>query len=332
MPCGNIAAFLVSKFRTNATARACPVLKCRFRPIRWARARPGNFVFVRDFALGRALIRSDGDEMTAEEEYEDEYSEYDEYDDEDEGGLSGFSVLMIGIVMLTAFAATTYVFYKQGMKEGERRAGVETPYVAADPEPIKIETADAGEDVADREVYDVFDGEDPAPVTVIDEAPEEPVDRTPEDPIGALAADAADISEDVEDRIASLAEEDASALDEPASSAPVETARATEPTPVNAVPDPTPATTSAVNALAGSHVVQVGAFRSNDEAVATWNRMQSRLGNVIGAKTYDVERADLGERGVYHRLRIGPFSSSEAANTYCATLKENGQDCLPKGI
>lgn len=275
--------------------------------------------------------------MTAEAEYEDEYSEYDEYEeDEDEGGLSGLMVLMIGIGMLAAFAATTYVFYKQGMKEGERRAGIETPYVAADPEPIKIETAEAGETVADREVYDVFDGEEPAPVTVIAEGPEEPVSRTLDDPIGTLAAGATeltdDVADDVKDRLASLEEEDAAVLNDPTPT-PVETARATEPTPASTTPvNARSVVRAGTDALSGSHVVQVGAFRSNEEATAQWNRMQSRLGTVIGAKTFDIEQADLGDRGVYHRLRIGPFSSSDAANSYCSTLKENGQDCLPKGL
>jgi len=45
-----------------------------------------------------------------------------------------------------------------------------------------------------------------------------------------------------------------------------------------------------------------------------------------------VETADLGDRGVYHRLRVGPFASSDAAKTYCEGLKERGQDCLIKGL
>ncbi len=266
---------------------------------------------------------------TADDNYEDEYSEYDALDDdEDEGGLSGFSVLMIGLVMFGAFAATTYVFYQKGIKQGERRAGIETPYVAADPEPIKIETADAGASVEDREVYDVFDGEEPAPVTVIDEAPEEPVDRNPEDTIGELTAEIADDAETV---IANLEEEDAAAFDQAPAPEP-EPVAVTEPTPVNAIPAETAPAVSLRSAVSGSHVVQVGAFRSNDEALAKWSSMQSKIGGVIGDKSFDIEEADLGARGVYHRLRIGPFSSSDAANAYCASLKQNGQDCLPKRL
>lgn len=286
---------------------------------------------LKDTARDPATDEKHGDDMTTEDDnYEDEYSDYDGMDeDDDEGGLSGFSVLMIGLVMFGAFAATTYVFYQKGIKQGERLAGVETPYVAADPEPIKIETADAGAAVEDREVYDVFDGEEPAPVTVIDEAPEEPVDRNSDDTIGELAADVADEAEAV---VANLEEEDAEVLDAMPAPEP-EPVAVTEPTPVNATPAVTPRpAASSGSAVSGSHVVQVGAFRSNDEALAMWSSMQSKLGTVLGDKTFHIEEADLGAKGIYHRLRIGPFTSSDAASTYCASLKQNGQDCLPKKI
>ena len=266
---------------------------------------------------------------TADEHYDDDFADYDGMDDDDdEGGLSGFSVLMIGLIMFAAFAATTYVFYQKGIKQGERRAGIETPYVAADPEPIKIETADAGAAVEDREVYDALDGGEPAPVTVIDQAPEEPLDRTADDTIAALTAD---VEEETDALIANLEEEDAAAFDSEPAIEP-EPIPVTEPTPARVTaPDPTPVISSR-SAVSGSHVVQVGAFRSNDEALAKWSSMQSKLSGVIGDKSFDIEEADLGARGVYHRLRIGPFANSDAASAYCATLKQNGQDCLPKKL
>ena len=271
----------------------------------------------------------------ADDTYEDEYSEYDEFDDDGEGGLSGFSVLVIGLVMLGAFVAITGIAYQQGIKRGENNG---TPYVAADPEPIKIESADTSEPVDDREVYDVFDGEDDETPTILAEGPEEPVDRDSNDPIASIAAGATEVSEDVvdevNDRIASIAEEDASALNNDASDDnDPEPVAATEPTPVSTAPvDTRPIVRTATEALSGSHVVQVGAFRSDAEAKAQWGRMQSRLGDYLDGKSFDVEAADLGDRGVYHRLRIGPFSSSDAAKDYCTGLKERGQDCLIKGV
>ena len=82
--------------------------------------------------------------------------------------------------------------------------------------------------------------------------------------------------------------------------------------------------------MSGSHLVQVGAFRSEEEAGAQWAKLQGKLGDFLSGKDDDVERADLGDKGVYYRLRIGPFASSDDAKTFCAGLKDRGTDCLIK--
>lgn len=274
-----------------------------------------------------------------DENYDEDYQEYDEFDDDEDRGLSGFAVLIMGIVMIGAFVSVVWIAYNQGMKVGRDGAAVETPYVAADPEPIKIESADSGETAPGREVYDALDGAAEEPVTTLAEGPEEPVDRTVDDTIGALAAEAEqaaeDVSDEVSDRLASLQEEDAAVLGSDASTdnRPVEAA--TAPSTVSVKPAVPPASGNTASSTApsvsgGTHVVQVGAFRSNAEAMAQWGRMQTKLGDFLNDKGPDIERADLGDRGVYHRLRVGPFASSDAAKTYCAGLKERGQDCLTK--
>lgn len=274
-------------------------------------------------------------EQTTDEPYEEEeYQEYDEFDDDDEDrGLSGFAVLIMGIVMIGAFVSVVWIAYKQGMKVGGESA-VETPYVAADPDPIKIETADNTATVEDREVYDALDGENDAPVATLADGPEEPVDRTSEYTIGSIAAEAeaaaADMNDEVEDRLADLEAQDAAVLDDEEVVVPPADDTAPETTSVAANVRPASRGATSAGALSGTHVVQVGAFRSNDEAMAQWGRIQNNLGDYLDGKSPDVERADLGDRGVYHRLRIGPFSSADDAKTYCAGLKERGQDCLIK--
>jgi len=259
---------------------------------------------------------------------EEEYSEYDEFDEDDERGLSGFSVLVIGLVMIGAFISVVWIAYQQGLKHNA--AGADTPYVAAEPEPIKIETAENSEPVEDREVYDVFDGENEDSATVLAEGPEEPVDRNADDPIASIAAGAETANDALNDRLASLAEEDAEVLEVPEPPAEDPPARATTPTAASVIPANDPATSG--SALSGTHVVQVGAFRSDEEATAQWARIQSRLGAYVDGKSYDIERAEVADKGIYHRLRIGPFRSADDAKTYCAGLKERGQDCLIKSL
>ncbi|MEM9169014.1 MAG: SPOR domain-containing protein [Pseudomonadota bacterium] len=325
-----------------------------------------------------------------DEEFDDVDDDFDEFDDEDEeGGLSGFVVLLMGIVMLGAFASVVWIAYNQG----EKRRGAETPYVAADPEPVKIETADAGAGAdPSRPVYDSLNGREPEELEVVAQAPEEPVDRTADDPIGAIAAQASDgaagVEDAVADRIAALEAADDVAVDtvEEAADAGTdalaaaandivgagadaaeEVVETVKPRPQPAtpaatvdtqdsgtisIPDPSAAASAAVaasndppevpaptatasrglNALSGSHVVQVGAFKSTGEADQFWAGLSMRLGDYVGGKGRDVERADLGERGVFYRVRIGPFASSAEAGAYCAGLKERGQDCLVKKV
>jgi hypothetical protein len=56
--------------------------------------------------------------------------------------------------------------------------------------------------------------------------------------------------------------------------------------------------------------------------------MQEKYGSVLQNKTPDVQEANLGERGTYHRLLVGPPGSRAQASTLCSELKSAGyKDC-----
>ena len=278
--------------------------------------------------------------------FDEEFEEIEDFDADDEGeerGLSGLVVLLMGVVMLGALASVVWIAYKQGIRNGQSLA--ETPYVSPDPEPLKIENkVAAAANGADLQVYDRLGGETSEPAEVIAHGPEEPVARDSNDPIGAIAsstaATAANAEDAVADRIAALAEAD-EALGETAAPTPAPATvkptpkPATEPTAVSTktatttAPKPTVSFASG-SALTGSHLVQIGAFRSEAEADGQWSGLERKLGTYLDGKSNDVERADLGGKGIFYRLRIGPFASADAAKTYCAGLKERGTDCLIK--
>ncbi len=268
--------------------------------------------------------------------FDDEIDELEDFDDEDgegERGLSGLVVLLMGIVMLGALASVVWIAYQYGVRTGEERGSA--PYVTADPEPLKIENqiADAA-GAADREVYDAVTGTLTEPVETIAAGPEEPVERNAAGSIGAIVAqDNPGLADDaVADRIAELAKADeaAKADSAPAAAPKPDPKPATAPTPASVTkPDPAPVA-AASSALSGSHLVQVGAFRSQGEADGQWAKMQGKLGAFLDGKGKDVEVADLGPKGTYYRLRVGPFASADDAKTYCAGLKERGTDCLIK--
>jgi sporulation related protein len=104
------------------------------------------------------------------------------------------------------------------------------------------------------------------------------------------------------------------------------------PTPAPAaIQSPSPAPTSV--ASSGQYVVQVAARRSEEQALGAFEQMKSQFRSAIGNYGPLIQRADLGDRGVYYRLRLGPMSSQSEANQVCSNLKAAGLgDCLVRPL
>ncbi len=103
-----------------------------------------------------------------------------------------------------------------------------------------------------------------------------------------------------------------------------------KPEPVKTVQRKAPAKPKAAPA-SGSYQVQIGAFRSNSEAETQWKKIRSKHSDIIGSLSRKIVRADLGDKGIYYRLRVTGLSSSDAAKSLCATLSARGQACFPAG-
>ena len=95
----------------------------------------------------------------------------------------------------------------------------------------------------------------------------------------------------------------------------------------------TPASASTSVATTGSGFVAVLASvpRSNSsrmDALKRFADMQQKYASVLSGKTPDVAEANLGTKGSYHRLVVGPPGSREQANSLCSQLKSQGYtDC-----
>ena len=72
------------------------------------------------------------------------------------------------------------------------------------------------------------------------------------------------------------------------------------------------------------YVVQVTARTSQTGALAAFADMQQKYPSLIGQFAPDIQRADLGAKGVWYRLRVGPVNSKTAAIDLCSSLKEAG--------
>ncbi len=74
--------------------------------------------------------------------------------------------------------------------------------------------------------------------------------------------------------------------------------------------------------------VQIGSFRSASDATAAWDKTVAAHQELIGQRQPYIVEADLGARGIYYRLQIGPLHSRNEAQTLCNALKARGQDCI----
>jgi len=73
--------------------------------------------------------------------------------------------------------------------------------------------------------------------------------------------------------------------------------------------------------------VQLSSQRSEEAAQQTAASLQSRFGNLFGGTALEVQRVDLGERGIYYRVRL-PAQSLENATQICNSVKAGGGDCF----
>lgn len=114
---------------------------------------------------------------------------------------------------------------------------------------------------------------------------------------------------------------------EPRATAPASPA---SPPAVPAVPAPRPPAgeqTAAATPITGPQI-QIAALKSPDAAERAWETAKARHGDLLGSLRHQVIRADLGDKGVFYRLRVGPLASVNEAKALCAALKTRDQGCL----
>ncbi len=96
-----------------------------------------------------------------------------------------------------------------------------------------------------------------------------------------------------------------------------------------AVPVPVPAAAApAANASGPVYRVQLASFRARDVAEGAWVRSVARVPDLLEGLQPDILQVDLGDRGIYYRLRAGPLPALQDADQLCTALKARGLDCL----
>ena len=254
---------------------------------------------------------------------------------EDEEGASTRSPLSIILtaLVLTAFGAVVYVAYQQGRTQGDRGA---PPLITAERGPIKVQPENpGGVEVPDQDklIYERIAGAEPEATEGGLAAPPE----TPQDLPVAEAAAAETGSAPLE--TPGAAEEGDTALAAEIETAPPSAeqiaaekaakAQAAVITSQIEAEDPGAADAAAqtASATAGAFVVQIGAFKEDAEAAGQWQAFKKRNGDLTSALKPDIKRVDLGAKGVWYRLRVGPFETKQNAVAFCEVLRTRGGQC-----
>jgi hypothetical protein len=73
--------------------------------------------------------------------------------------------------------------------------------------------------------------------------------------------------------------------------------------------------------------VQVSSQRTEDAARATYKDLQTRYPSILGKYGVDLQQADVPSRGTFYRVRVGPFSATDAQRL-CDDLRSAGGDCV----
>jgi len=238
-------------------------------------------------------------------------------------------LVVIALVVLAAFAGVVWLAYNQGVERGRQGASL---VISAPEGPVRVAPPDtAPAPFTDLNVYkDPVSPEQEAKAsTLATQAPPAPPPPTAAPqirlsqaaPPPAPAAAPAPAPARPAAAAATPAPAPAARSAAPAA-APVQTAQAARP----AAPAPAAAAAGG-RAVSGAAVLQLGAFESQELANGAWAGFRARFA-VLGQLAPDIQRADLGAKGVVYRLRAGPFADRTAAVEACTQLKAAGGNCF----
>lgn len=261
-------------------------------------------------------------------------------------------LIVLALLVLATFAGFVWLAYSEGVARGRSEATV----VTAETGSGRAAAADQGSAAAPYKGFKIY--EQPAPPD-----DNQAQDVSPRAPQVAAAAPAAPLAEPAKPAAKTVAPAPVAPPAEaakppakmqapaPKAAPPVKMASAApaaKPAPVHSAPvapatapprqiadlikapakaQPQPPVAVAPGDL-GAYVLQIGAYKSQEEADAAWNAYKAKHATLVAGYAPNVMRADLGDKGVWYRLRIGGFSNKDVASALCDQLKADGGGCF----
>lgn len=248
--------------------------------------------------------------------------------------------LILGLVLVPALAVAGgvgwYVFEGKlpfGLGKGD--GGGAVPFIRADTTPFKTRPSqEGGRAIPDRDklVYDRIQGDGPTPRVERLLPPAEKPLPGPQPAANKLATSRVPTTQEVNAAtkpppapVSPPEGPPKGPLAGPKPSAPATPAVVPKP---QAKPAPEPKTTVGQSKAAGRFRIQVASVKDKAAAEREWRRLQAANKDLLGALRLEIERADLGKRGIYHRLQAGPLADEASAKGLCAALTKRKIGCL----
>lgn len=243
--------------------------------------------------------------------FSDDYRGFDAR--EDENGNKGLLVAALAIGVVLVFGTVVWNAYRAGVKKDAS----DTPVIRAGSADFKHRPDDRGgveTPNKDKRLFDVIDENDrnsgnnetAANTTVVAEQRTGPKDLRPGQPAEATSTTAK-------------------------STSPAETPTA-KPQP-KPVPPPEPVYEEPTLPLvkfdqSGNYLVQLMALRDVESAERAWSQMVEAYPELFAGAMMDIQRADLGAKGIFYRVRVSAFTSRSQAEDFCESLKARGENCI----
>ena len=209
-------------------------------------------------------------------------------------------VLAIGVMAMSAGAL--WIGYRVSLN---RSQPTETPIIHADNQPVKVRPDDpGGMEIPNRDRL-VFNPRGAEPAERLRPPPETPLPR-PAPPSGGQAAPAP-----------------VAPAPAPAAQAPIK-----PPGQAQVAPASVPPQTAMAGIEGKGYRLQVGAVKTPESARQEGDRIKRQNSDLLGSLSLGAERVDLGERGIFFRIQVGPIADAATAERLCAQLRQRNVGCL----
>jgi cell division septation protein DedD len=292
----------------------------------------------------------------------DEVRVYDGADDEDDEEGSRLPILIVmALLVLAAFGGVVWLAYERGVASGR----TEPRIITAEQSPVKVPPpAAANNSEAPFKGLKIYEqpapsdeeagtaatnttGVNPAmpatkPATAMAAAPMVPAVTPPPAtapkpaatkpvPVHMAAVAPSVTSKPAATTNAAAAAKPATPVASKPAAAPVVANNVAHPAaPEQSSPKPAPvaADTTATPVPAGAYLLQIGAYKSQEEADASWKAFAAKHASLLAGFSSNVKQVGLGEKGTWYRLRVGSFADKDVATALCEKLKADGGNCF----